>query len=95
MLVLPRLPEKQRGERKDDKKNQALGVHDCRNRIVMVLGNRIVPAGMIGMAAPEAPRGKPDAADRAMALDRLARIVGAAGIKAAVRAEQRTQRVLV
>ena len=58
-------------------------------------GNRVVAAGMIRMAARDAARGEPRAAQRAVPLDRLARVVGATRIEAAVRAEQRTQRVLV
>src|SRR5689334_4681939 len=47
------------------------------------------------MTSGHAPQRKPSAVSRAMTRDRLFGVIGAARIKAAVRAEQRTQQQLI
>lgn len=58
-------------------------------------GHGVVAARMKRLATTDAPDGEPAAAQCAVALERLARIVGAARIKAAIVAEHRPHQVLV
>ena len=64
-------------------------------REVKVLGDRILAAVAQRLAAQQAPAGQQAAAPRAEARDRNPCIIGATGVEAAVRAEQRTDQALV
>ncbi len=58
-------------------------------RCVRAFGHGIVAAGIPGMAASDATRREPRAAQRPVTLNGVLRVAGTRGIKAAVRPEQR------
>ena len=100
--LLPRVPQEQRGERKNDKKDKALNVH--RNHNVGPRGktsparrlrNGVVAPGMVGMTAPDALDREPGAAQCAMPRNGLLRVVGTARRETAIGAEHRPQQVLI
>src|SRR5512136_2285517 len=53
------------------------------------VGDRVIAAGMPGVAPPDAPNRQPGAAKGAVTLDRLLRVAGTSGMEPAVRPEQR------
>ena len=103
VLLLPRAPEEERGREEDRVKNETLDVHhghcarrartECEARAF--LGNGVEAPGVIRVTAADAAHREPRAAQRAVALDRLHRVVGAARVEAAMAAHHRTQQVLV
>src|SRR5258706_13911600 len=58
-------------------------------------GNGVVATGMIRVAASNALDREPRAHQRAMFLDRFARVIGTAGREPAVRPQQRPEQVLI
>src|SRR5829696_7870742 len=60
-----------------------------------LLWDGVETAGVIGVTPRDAAHGEPRAAQRAVTLDRLHRVIGTARIEAAVAAEHRPQQVLI
>ena len=107
VLAFPRLPEHQPENEKTSHRirrcvsmRSASGEAMRRNGVmrgsdVAAVRERVVAARMPGVAAGDAPHREPRAARCAMALDRLARVIGASRIEAAIGAEQRPKQVLI
>src|ERR1700687_3800249 len=74
---------------------RVLGIDGSRVRDSSLFRYRVVTARRKRMAAEQAFCAQPAAAQRPMALDRRVRVAGTAGMKAATRPQQGTQRELV
>src|SRR3989304_788635 len=88
MLLLPGIPKKQQRERKHEKQNKSLRIH-------WGSGNRVITAGMPGMAACNALEREPTAEPGAVFVYRLHRIVRARRKKTATGSQQRAKAVAV